>query len=194
MAVVSAALTSAIITAGQAVFPGSQNLPKIASAVGKTLPIWLPLPSNVFAQGVTVGLAGAGTVQGKMFVLNGAALVVAALNQAGVNGPSAQGLGTAVGSGVASVLNAALQYSGVSPGVGAGTDFSRVRLANSGTLIPLLLANFQAAQISGQQGPRLATGLGRGIANLVQTGFGFGGVAGVPSPIPAVSTSFSLVF
>lgn len=194
MAVVSAAITGAIIAAGQATFPGSQNLPRIASAVGKTLPSWLPIPTNVLAQGVTVGVAGAGNVQGKMFVLNGAALVVAGLNQAGINGPAAQGLGTAVGSGVASVLNSSLQYSGTSPGVGVGSDSSKVSLSNSATLIALLLTNLQASQVNGQQAPRLATGLGTGISNLVQTGFGIGGVTGSPSPVAASSTSVSLVF
>jgi hypothetical protein len=194
MAVVSAALTSAIIAAGQAIFPGSQNLPRIASAVGKSLPQWLPIPTNVLAQGACVGVAGAGTVQGKLFVLNGAALVVAGLNQVGINGPSAQGLGTAVGSGVASVLNSSLQYSGTSAGVGVGADTSKVRRSNSATLVGILLTNLQAAQVNGQQAPRLASGLGIGIANLVQTGFGFGGITGSPSPVPAVSTSISLVF
>jgi len=194
MAVVSAAITSAIIAAGQATFPGSQNLPRIASAVGKSLPQWLPIPTNVLAQGATVGLAGAGTVQGKMFVLNGAALVVAGLNQVGINGPSAQGLGTAVGSGVASVLNSSLQYSGTSAGVGSGSDTSKISLSNSATLVGILLSNLQASQVNGQQAPRLASGLGLGIANLVQTGFGFGGVSGSPSVVPAVSTSVSLVF
>jgi hypothetical protein len=194
MAVVSAAITSAIIAAGQATFPGSQNLPRIASAVGKSIPQWLPIPTNVLAQGATVGVAGAGTVQGKMFVLNGAALVVAGLNQVGINGPSAQGLGTAIGAGVASVLNSSMQYSGTSAGVGVGADVSKVSLSNSATLVGILLANLQAAQVNGQQAPRLASGLGLGIANLVQTGFGFGGVTGSPSPVPAVSTSISLVF
>lgn len=194
MAVASAALTSAIIAAGQAIFPGSQNLPRIASAVGKALPAWLPSPTNVLAQGVTVGVAGIGSANGKMFVLNGVALVVAGLNQAGVTGPAAQGLGTAVGSGVASVLNSTLQYSGVSFGVGSGSDVSKVSLSNAGTLIGLLLASLQASQINGQQAARLATGLGTGLANLVLTGFGFGGVAGSPSPIPSVGTSVSLVF
>lgn len=194
MAVVSAAITSAILSVGQGVFPGSQNLPRIASAVGKSVPAWLPIPTNVFAQGTTAGLAGVGSVNGKMFVLNGAALCIAGLTQVGITGPSAQGLGTAVGAGVASVLNASMQYTGTSVGVGVGADVSKVTLSNSATLIPILLANLQAARVNGQQAPRLSQGLGLGIANLVQTGFGFGGVAGSPSIVPAVSTSFSLVF
>jgi len=116
------------------------------------------------------------------------------VNQVGINGPSAQGLGTAVGSGVASVLNSSLQYSGTSAGVGSGSDTSKISLSNSATLVGILLSNLQASQVNGQQAPRLASGLGLGIANLVQTGFGFGGVSGSPSVVPAVSTSVSLVF
>ena len=141
-----------------------------------------------------MGVAGGGTVNGKMFVLNGAALVVAGLNQAGISGPSAQGLGTAVGAGVASVLNSSMQYSGASAGVGFGSDVSKISLSNSATLVGILLGNLQAAQVNGQQAPRLASGLGLGIANLVNTAFGFGGVTGSPSPVAAVSTSISLVF
>ena len=194
MAVATLALTSAIIAAGQATFPGSQNLPRLASAVSKSVVAWLPNPLNVLVQGVTVGVAGAGAVNGKMTVFNGAALVVAGLNSAGVNGPSAQGLGTAVGSGVASALNSSLQYIGISVGVGVGSDTSKVSLSNSAALSALLLANFPAAQINGQQALRLSQGLGLGIGNLLNTGIGIGGVAGSPSPISAVSTSVSTVF
>lgn len=194
MAVTTPALTSAIIAAGQATFPGSQNLPRIASAVSKSVVSWLPSPLHVLVQGVTVGVAGAGAVNGKLGVLNGVALVVAGLNGAGINGPSAQGLGTAVGSGVASVLNSSLQYVGTSAGVGVGSDTSKVILANGALLSGILLANFPAAQINGQQAARLSQGLGIGIGNLVATGFGAGGVTGSPSPVAAVSTSISTVF
>lgn len=194
MAVLSQALTLAIISASQARFPGSINMPKIASAVGKSLPIWLPLPTNVFVQGVSVGVAGAGTVTGKMFVQNGARFCVAGLQQAGVAGVSAQGVGAAVGTGVAAVLNAALEYRGTAPGVGSGFDASKVRAANPATLIPTLTSNMQSVGLNGISAPLVATGLSIGIANLVQTGFGFGGVSGSPSPVPAVSTSISSVF
>lgn len=194
MAVSSSAITSAILSVGHSVYPGSQVLPRIASAVGKSVPSWLPLPTNVLAQGATAGVAGSGAVNGKLFVLNGAALCVAALQQVGINGPSAQGLGTAVGSGVASALNTSLQYVGNSAGVGVGTDVSKISLSNSAPLISLLLTNLQASQVNGQLAPRLASGLGLGIANLVQTGFGVGAVTGSPSPISAVGTSISTVF
>jgi hypothetical protein len=193
MAVVSAAITGAILSAGQGNFPGSQNLARVASAVGRTLPLWLPLLTNVNVVGVTSGVAGVGTVNGKLFVSGGAALVVASLRQAGLGGPTATGLGLAVGTGVSAVLNSSAQYLGVSFGVGVGADASKVSFTNSATLIPLLLSNLRAAGVQGPQGPQLATGLGRGIAQLVQTGFGFGAVVGVPSPVGAVSTSLSTV-
>lgn len=194
MAVVSTAITGAILAAGQARFPGSQNLPRVASAVGRSVPLWLPFLANVTVQGVTVGVAGAGTVNGKLFVSGGAGLVAAALQQAGMVGTSSVGLGLAVGTGVASVLNATAQYTGISAGVGVGADTSKVSFANASSLIAILLPNLQAAGVRGPQGPQLALGLGRGIAQLVQTGFGFGGVVGSPSPVPAVSTSINTVF
>jgi hypothetical protein len=194
MAVVSAAITGAIIANSQGVYPGSQNVPKIASAVGKTLPSWLPIPTNVLAQGITAGVAGAGAVNGKMFFTGGIGLVIGGLTQAGITGPSAQGLGTAVGGGVSQILNSSAQYAGISAGVGVGGDVSKVSLANPATLIPLLLTNLQATGLNGPQAARLATGLGTGLAQFVQTGFGFGGVTGSPSPVPAIGTSVSLVF
>lgn len=194
MAVVSAAITSAILAASQGPFPGSQNLPKIASAVGRSLPLWLPLSTNVLAQGVTSGVAGVGTVNGKLFVSGGAGLVVAALAQAGLVGPTGIGIGTAVGTGVASVLNASAQYIGASPGVGVGSDVTKVSFTNGATLIGLLFPNLQAVLVRGPLSSQLATGLGNGIAQMMSTGYGFGGVVGSPSPIPAVSTSLNTVF
>lgn len=194
MAILSTAVTSAILTAGQGIFPGSQNLPKIAKAVGSALPKWIPLPTNVLVQGVTSGVLGGGTVNGKLFVTGGSAIVVAGLAQAGMSGPAASGLGSAVGSGVATAFNTGAQYTGSSPGVGVGSDTSKISLSNAGTLIPLLLGELQGVGVNGPLATQLATGLGTGIAQVVQTGFGFGAVAGSPSPIPAVSTSISTVF
>jgi hypothetical protein len=194
MAVVSAAITGAILSASQGGFPGSQNLPRIATAVGRSLPQWLPLLTNVTVLGVATGVAGVGAVNGKLFVGGGVPLVVAALKQAGLAGPTAVGIGTAVGAGVSSILNSTAQYVGASPGVGVGADASKVSFTNSATLIAVLLSNLRAAGVSGPQGPQLATGLGRGLAQLVQTGFGVGGVVGLPSPVSAVSTSISTVF
>lgn len=169
-------------------------IPRIAAAIGAALPAWLPSPTNVTIQGTTTGTAGAGIVTGKLTVFNGAAAVVAALQQVGISGPSMQGFGTVIGSGVASSLNSTLQYSGTSPGVGSGNDVSKVVTANSATLISLLISNLQGQSVSGVEAPRLAQGLGIGIANLLQTGTGIGMVTGTASIISANSTSVSIAF
>lgn len=193
MAVTPASLTAAILAAGNAVYPGSVNLPKIATAIGNAVPSWLPIPTNVLTQGVTAGTAGAGTTQGKMiFVASGQ--VTAAFSAAGLTGQAFSGLATAVENGTSSTLNASAQYSGTSAGVGAGTDTTKISLSNAATLIALMLSNLASVGITGPTQAQLGTALGNGISTLVQTGFGFGGVAGAGSPVPASGTSVSVVF
>lgn len=191
MAVTSGAITGAIIAAGPS---GSQVLPLIASAIGRSLQAWLPLPVNVRVQGVTSGLAGSGVVTGKMAFLS-RGQVLSGLRAAGAAGPSALSLGQAVETGVTSVLNSSAQYLGTSVGVSSGTDISKVALSNQASLTALLAANLPAAGVAGLNSPALALGFGIGLASLVQTGFGFGGVAPtVPAPSPAAGTSLSTVF
>lgn len=193
MAVIPNALTGAILAAGAA-FPASKQLPQIATAVGNSVPAWLPLPSNVLSLGVTVGLAGAGIATGKIFVIP-AGQVVGAVSAAGLTGPVARNIALAVEQGTAALLNASAQYLGVSIGVSAGSDVTKVALSNPATLISLLLANLAAAGLTGSNQPLFATGLGSGIASLVATGFGFGGVAPVvPAPAPSAGVSTSVVF
>lgn len=194
MAVTPAALTGAILTAGNAIYPGSPNLPKIATAVGNAVSSWLPIPTNVLTQGVTAGLSGSGTTQGKMIFLT-ANFVPAAMAAAGLTGPAFTGIGQAVEIGTVATLNASSQYSGTSAGVSSGTDVTKISLSNSATLVALMLSNLAGAGVLGPTQSQLATGLGNGIATLVQTGFGTGGVAPVtPAPTPGAGTSVSLVF
>lgn len=186
-------ISGAITAAGAGVFPGSQDLPKIAQAVGLSVPTWIRLPTNVLSLGVTTGIAGTGTVTGKAFFVP-TGQVIAALNGAGLNGQAAQGIGAAVETGLTLALNTNAQYIGISIGVGVGADATKVSLSNPAPLIPILLSNLQAVGIAGQQGPQLASGLGTGIAGLVATGFGFGGVAGIAGGVPGAGTSVSTVF
>ena len=193
MAVASAAITGSILAIANASFPGTKNMPLIATAVGNAMLSWLPIFFNVLNQGVTVGVAGSGTVNGKMFfVPNGA--TIGTLQAAGINGINATGIGTSVENGTAAILNSSAQYTGSSIGVGVGADVSKVSFANSATLIGILIGNLQAAGINGTLASQLGTGLGNGLATLVATGYGFGGVVGSPSPIPAAGTSISVVF
>jgi len=193
MAVIPSALTGAIMAAGNAIYPGSLNLPKVATAVGNAVPSWLPIPTNVLTQGVTAGTVGVGTANGKMVFLP-TGQVVAAFSAAGLTGPAFTGLATAVETGTASTLNSSAQYSGTSAAVGAGTDATKITLSNPATLIALMLSNLAAVGVLGPIQAQLATALGNGISTLVQTGFGFGAVAGPSGPIPAAGTSVSLVF
>lgn len=194
MSLTPPAITGAIVAVGAAIFPGSQNLPKIALAVGNSVPSWIPNPIAVLAQGATVGVAGGGTVSGKMFVIP-AGQVPGALAAAGLVGLTAPLLGTAVEQGFAASFNASAQYTGVSIGVSAGVDVSKVINSQGALLIPILLANLLAVGITGVTAPQLATGLGLGISALVLTGIGVGGVIPVaPAPAPGVGTSLSIVF
>lgn len=193
MALTAPVISGAIIAAGAGVFPGSQDIPKIAQAVGLSVPTWIRLPTNVLSLGFTAGIAGVGTATGKAFFVPGGQ-IIAALNGSGLNGQAAQGIGAAVETGLSVALNSNSQYIGVSIGVGTGTDVTKVSLSNPATLIPILLGNLQAVGIAGQQGPQLASGLGTGIAALVATGFGFGAVAGIPGGVPGTGTSVSTVF
>lgn len=193
MALTAPAITGAIIAAQVGTFPGSQSLPKIAQAVGLSLPSWIRIPTNALSLGAAVGIAGVGTVQGKMgFVPTGQ--VILALKGAGMNGSMANGVGAAVEAGVAVTLNATAQYAGVSPSVGVGADASKIIVSNPGTLIPILLSNLQASGINGQQATQLSVGLGNGIAALVATGFGFGGVVGVGTGVSGAGATTSVVF
>jgi len=179
---------------GLPTFAGSSVLPRIASAVGRSIPAWIPIPTNVFVTGTAAGLAGVGAVTGKMFFAGNAGLVVAALNQVGLTGVNAQRLGLAVGHGTWAALNQATQYVGVSPGVGVGGDASFVLYANEAALLPILQANLASVTVAGATSAQLALGLSRGIADLVRTGLGTGAVVGSPSPVATVSTSVSSVF
>jgi len=195
MAITTAALTGAITAVAQAQFPGSQVTPQLASAVSRSVIAWISTPTNVNVVGVTAGTSGTGSVNGKMqFTGPGGGLVLPALNAAGVKGPSSTGIGTSVGAGVLSTLNASAQYSGASFGVGVGTDVSKVVRANAATLIPIMLGNFQAQSVGGPNGPQLARGLSNGIASIVLTGTGFGGVVGLGSPVGGTGTSTSVLF
>jgi hypothetical protein len=191
----SAFIIQQIISAGQGTFTGSTVLPRIASALAASVTSWIPIPANVTVQGTTVGLVGAGTVQGKFFFVGqGAALMIAGLNSAGLTGTSATMLGTAVGNGLWVALNSLAQYTGTSAGVGVGVDASTVPNANAATLLPILQANLAGQTILGQNSAQLAQGLSRGTADIVKTGVGVGGVTGSPSIVAATSTSVSVVF
>ena len=193
MAITALAITGAINGIAQATFPGNKHMPLIATAVGNSIQAWLPIIKNVITTGVSIGVAGAGTVNGKMFFVPSGA-TIGTLQAAGINGVNATGIGSSVENGVASVLNSYAQYTGSVAGVGVGADSTKVSLSDSGTLIGILIGNLQAAGITGVLASQLGTGLGNGLGTLVQTGYGIGGVTGSPSPVGASGVSTALIF
>lgn len=192
MALTPPMITAAIAAAG----PELKGIVwvRLTVVLGIAVATWAQVPANLAMQGVTTGAAGSGVVTGKMAVTPAPLPVPAAVSAATVVGLDAASVARAVGLGVAAAFNASATYQGVSVGVGSGTDVSKVSLSNG----PSLVAAIQAAALSTAFGgvvmPRVATGLGTGIAALLLTGTGIGVVAGPVGPAPGAGTSVSRVF
>lgn len=190
MALTAQSLTLGIIAAGPEL--AGPIGPKLAQAVGSAVYTWIVSQINVKLTGVTTGTAGAGTVNGKLFMAPAIPLVAAGLAAYGVTGPTSPLVAKAVSVGLATVISASGQYTGPSVGVGIGADISKVVFANPATLTPLLLAEMgNAFSGTGLSAPSVAGGLGVGISNQVLLVTGTGVVAGVSTypPAPAVGTS-----
>lgn len=184
-------ITTAILTAGAADLKGP-NFPRIAAAIGNGVSSWLQVPVNLALSGVTSGQAGGGVVTGTISVVPAIPLMTASFASAGLRGPTAPFLAKAVSLGIATSFTASAAYTGVSVGVAIGSDVSKITIANSITLIPVLsLALATALQGVGPNVGILSIGLGNGISAQLLTGTGVGVVAGTPapSPIPSVGTS-----
>lgn len=184
-------ITNAIIAAGPELKGPSWF--QLCGVLGVAVMSWAIVPANVVLAGATTGVAGAGAVYGKLSVIPSPLPVNLGMTLSGLLGPSAPSVGRAVGVGVAAAINASAAYQGVSPGVGTGTDVSKVTFAN-GPALTLLITNVAASMgMVGPSMPQLANGLGTGIAALLMTGTGLGTVTGPAGPSPSVSTSISRV-
>jgi hypothetical protein len=153
-------------------------------------------PQNLALSGIATGLLGGGSVTGKLIVPPSIPLMLGALTGAGVSGQLAPSLATVVALGISQAFNTSGQYSGIVIGVGTGVDSSKIIVANTGTLVPLLIANLAGSMGGqGQALPQICAGLGAGITALLMQGTGIGAVAGVPTfpPIPGTGASNSVV-
>ena len=194
MTIVTEDLTKSIIDAGVGTVFGL-DFPNVATAVSRAVVAWLPVQKNVTAQGNAVGTAGVGTASGKMFLAGGAgAIITGTLQAAGINGILAPSLGSAVGNGILRTFNTSWQYSGTVAAVGTGVDTTSILFTDPAALIALLNGNLPGATLSGILVPKLSTGLGNGIANVISGGFGLGGVTGSASPSGATGVSISVTF
>jgi hypothetical protein len=194
MPVTAPVVTASITTAGAGGLNGPVWL-NLAAAVGLSVEQWVAAGGVVLA-GVTTGTAGVGTVVGTSLFFPPQPLpMTAAATAVGILGGTGQLAAAAIGVGVANAFNATAGYAGVSIGVGAGTDLSKVTYADPTLLTSLLTANLAAVGIAGQTGMRFAGGLASGLSTLAMTGASLvpGIVTGVPSPLPAVGNSSSKV-
>ena len=186
------AVAAAIIAAGPEL-KGTSFL-QLTGWFGAGIATWAQIPVNVVVNGVTAGAAGGGAVFGKLFVPPNPTLVVGSFVAAGLAGKDGATLARALGTGVPAVFTASAQYTGVSAGVGAGTDISKIIVANPAALTALLMALAQAFGLLGAFDiPKLAAAAGTGVSGLLLAGTGVGAVSGPAGPAPAAGTSISKV-
>ena len=185
-------IAQAIIAAGPDIV--GVSWPRLATVIGIAVATWAVVPANLSMQGVTTGTLGSGTVTGKFYVVPAPLPVPAAMALATVLGVRAPSLARALGMGVAAAFNASASYTGVSAGVGTGSDVSKVVLANGPALVLALQAAAVSSGLVGVALPTLFAGVGPGIANLLLLGTGTGVVTGAGSPASGVGSSTSVVF
>ena len=189
MALTATGITSAIVAAGPDL--RGPTWYELAALVGIAVATWARIPSNLVMQGVTTGVAGAGTVFGKFSVVpSPLPLSMAAVK---LLGPTAPDVARAIGMGVSAAFNSSAAYRGVSAGVGVGADVSKVTAVNGPFLVNAIATTASSRGMVGPTMPQLAAGLGTGIATLLATGIGIGTVTGGAGPVPAVGTSISQV-
>jgi len=185
-------IISAAILAATPDLPGP-NFQQLSVLLGVAITAWALLPANVVVQGVTTGTVGAGSVFGKLTVVPNPLPVNAAFVGAGLLGPNGQQVARGVGVGVAMAFSTSGTYVGASAGVGAGTDVSKITFANPTTLTAAILAAAPGVGFGGPNIAQFAAAVGTGVAALLLTGTGVGGVAGPSGPAPSAGTSVSKV-
>ena len=171
------------------------TFPSLALAIAQGVSLWaVGNSANLALSGVSAGTAGAGAVAGfKITVPPNNGAIETALRASGVGGQLVPSLAMTVAMGIATAFTLSAQYSGLSTGVGVGTDVSAVSIANPATLTTLLLAQLHAVVGRGQATSSLAAGLGQGIAIMLLGSVGLGTVTGPSSVVGAGGTTFSTV-
>lgn len=174
--------------AASAPFPGGPSFPLMTTAIGNAFTAWAPVPGNVILSGITSGVAGSGVVTGTIILPPNPALVVSIFSSFGIIGPTSSLLATAIAIGFSTAMST-VQYQGVSVGVSAGSDVSRIIPVNIPVLSALILANYPTP---GVLTPVLAGAISTAVATLLTTATGIGVVVPlVPAPSPAAGTSIS---
>jgi hypothetical protein len=185
---IAPALTAAIIAAGPTL--KGPSFFKLAAAVGQGVSTWLLTgPAATVMVGSVNGTAGAGVVNGKVFVAPLVPAMTAAFAANGMVGPTAAKLAMAVTMGVANNINATGTYKGSAAGVGAGADISKVTFANTASLVPILVGSFASKGMVGPSAIKLANAIAVGTCAVLMTGTGTGAVTGPTGPAPSTGVS-----
>lgn len=192
---VYAALASAR-AAGPLPFTGIQ-FDRLLTGIAQGITLWaVSNPANVLLQGIATGTVGSGQIlpaTTRILVPSNVSVVRGALSGAGLNGPLSSSLAAVISVGVSSAFSTLATYSGTVAGVGAGTDASKITVANAATLAPLLIASIGGASGVGPALPLLTTGLSNAVSGLLLGGTGTGIVTGGTGSAPASGASTSVV-
>lgn len=162
-----------------------------ADVVGDAVAAWAATPGAVVIQGVTNGTAGSGVVSGSLVVTMNPIDAQAAFYAAGVQGVLSNRMALACTTGVAVAMSA--PYTGVSVGVGLGTDVSAVVVADVVTLTTLFVTSASARGMTGVNVPILSVAVGSALSSMLLGSVGTGVVTGASGPSAAVGTSTSSV-
>lgn len=162
--------------------------PLICQGIGIAIFEWT-IAGGVGLVGVSVG--GVGPVIGlKMILPPAPALVLSGVTSAGLAGPSAAEIATAVAVGISISVSSFGSYTGVVAGgaIGSpGVDASKVVTANNVMLTSLLVTSFASVGMTGPSAGQLATGLGLGVSLMMMTGTGTGVVPAAGTGGPSIS-------
>lgn len=164
--------------------------PGLISSCAEALTVWLP---TCGIAGWTTGAAGSGVVRGTLSQVPNPALFLATMQAAFPGGVMLPELAAALSCGLALGITG-MQYTGVSAGVGAGVDVSRLVYADPLSLTTILLE--KQKMFWGQNGtltPMLSGAIAWAVANQMATTTGNGTVQGLAGILPGAGATTSSI-
>ena len=182
------------------VFPmAGQGYEKMAAGLSQGISQWgVGQIKNLACMGSATGVAGGGAVlpmASRITIPPDDSLMIMALLSAGMMGPAAQSLGSAVAKGIVYAFTSYGQYTGPVAGVGNGADICKIVHADQQALSQILMNTLGVSMGFGPALPMLTAGMAAGITLTLKTGSGQGQVAGVPTipPVPASTVTYTMV-
>ena len=170
------------------------NFDRLALGVALAITQWgVSQPQNLALGGLATGSLGTGVVLGQVIVPPNIAAMQAGLTSAGMVGPLSVSLAVVMALGLSQAFSTSAQYTGPSGLVGIGADVSKIVVANTGTLVPIMQASLVAQLGPGPASPMMSSGLSIGTTNLLLLGTGAGAITGQPTGGPGTGLTTSVV-